>query len=70
MLGYLDDLLILPLAIALIIKLVPPQLMAQFRAAAIEPIPGRIAKLGLLVTAAIWLLFVALLLWLLARQPG
>src|SRR6476661_3126402 len=33
-LGYLDDLIIVPLGIALVIKLVPPDIMAQHRALA------------------------------------
>ena len=35
-LGYLDDLLIVPLGIMLAVKLVPAPLMAEFRAAAAE----------------------------------
>jgi uncharacterized membrane protein YkvA (DUF1232 family) len=34
MIGYLDDLIILPLGIALVIKLIPPDIMAEHRALA------------------------------------
>lgn len=34
MIGYLDDLVILPLGVFLVIQLVPPELMAEHRAAA------------------------------------
>jgi uncharacterized membrane protein YkvA (DUF1232 family) len=33
-LGYLDELILLPLGIALVVKLIPPDIMAQHRAAA------------------------------------
>ena len=36
-LGYLDDALLLPLGILLVIRLIPSELMAEFRAAALEP---------------------------------
>jgi uncharacterized membrane protein YkvA (DUF1232 family) len=48
-LGYLDDLVILPLGIMLAVKLVPADLMAEFRAAAItrrsDPVLGKAARL-------------------------
>lgn len=34
--GYLDDLVILPLGVLLVIQLVPPELMAEHRAAAVR----------------------------------
>lgn len=33
--GYLDDLILVPLGIALIVRLIPPPLMAEFRAQAL-----------------------------------
>ena len=46
-LGYLDDLVILPLGIMLAVKLVPADLMTEFRAAAVthgrDPVLGRAA---------------------------
>src|SRR5438132_4877270 len=60
-LGYLDDLIIVPLGIALAIRLVPPPLMAEFRARAITvPRPkGWIAAVLVLLLwfAAVWLLW-------------
>ena len=64
-LGYLDDLLIVPLGVALAIRLVPDSLMAEFRAAAraqARPRSGAgLALILLLWLAAAWLV---LRLWL------
>jgi uncharacterized membrane protein YkvA (DUF1232 family) len=55
-LGYLDDLLILPLGIMLAVKLVPPALMAEFREAA--RISGRppIGRWGAVFIVTLWVL--------------
>ena len=54
-LGYLDDLLIVPLGMALAIRLVPPTLMAEFRALAAERAkrPNSYAVAAMIVVA--WL---------------
>ena len=43
-LGYLDDLVLLPLGILLLIKLMPPEVMKECRAKAAEPTSGRQPK--------------------------
>lgn len=63
LLGYLDDLLIVPLGIALAVRLIPPVLMAEFRAealAATRPV-NRLMAVAIVVlwlvvflTAAVW----------------
>jgi uncharacterized membrane protein YkvA (DUF1232 family) len=61
--GYLDDLLILPVGIALAVRLIPPHLMAQFRTKAAE----RHARPRSLAAAAVILLIwlaIASALWL------
>jgi uncharacterized membrane protein YkvA (DUF1232 family) len=63
-LGYLDDLVIVPLGIMLAVKLVPAPLMAEFRAAAAERKSRPVSRVGLAVIIAIWLLAVTGLLWL------
>lgn len=57
-LGYLDDLLLLPLGIALAIRLVPEPVMRECRAAAVsgERPASRVAAA---VIVAVWLLFAA-----------
>jgi uncharacterized membrane protein YkvA (DUF1232 family) len=62
-LGYLDDLLLVPAGIWLAIRLVPAKLLAEFRAAAAAR--ERPASLtGAAVIAAIWLVLGGALAWL------
>lgn len=65
-LGYLDDLVIVPLGILLAVKLVPPALMAEFRETASRI--GRrlpVSRWGAAIIVALWLVGVALLVtWL------
>jgi uncharacterized membrane protein YkvA (DUF1232 family) len=61
-LGYLDDLLIVPLGIMLAVRLVPPQLMAEYRATAAQRDGRPTSKAGLVFIAAAWILILALLL--------
>ncbi|WP_206453691.1 YkvA family protein [Aurantimonas marina] len=63
-LGYLDDLLIVPLGIFLAIRLVPPALMAEFRVAA-EARSGRpVSRVAAVVVVALWLVgLAAVALW-------
>jgi uncharacterized membrane protein YkvA (DUF1232 family) len=52
--GYLDDLIVVPLGIMLAVRLIPAPLMAEFRAAATDN--GRVPTswLGLAIIAAVW----------------
>jgi len=63
-LGLLDDLIILPLGIWLVVKLVPPWLWQDklFKAQGFE---GRLPKLlaGMVLVIALWLALVAMLAW-------
>jgi uncharacterized membrane protein YkvA (DUF1232 family) len=63
-LGYLDDLILVPLGIALAVRLIPPALLAEFRAEAArrEGLPTSRAAAAAIV--ALWLAAAALLLWL------
>ena len=63
-LGYLDDLILVPLGIALAVRLIPPALLAEFRAEAArrEALPTSRAAAAAVV--ALWLGAAALLLWL------
>ena len=64
-LGYLDDLLIVPLGILLAVRLVPADLMAQFRAEAAAREGRPISRFGAMAIITLWLLAAALLI----RQP-
>lgn len=65
-LGYLDDLIIVPLGILLAVRLVPANLMAEFRAAA-TPRENPVSFAGLAAIVAIWLLSAILLAWFFGR---
>ena len=65
-LGYLDDLLIVPAGIWLALRLIPPQLMAALRAEAeLRDTPRSFA--GAVAVVAIWFGAVALFGWLWLR---
>jgi uncharacterized membrane protein YkvA (DUF1232 family) len=68
-LGYLDDLILVPLGIALAIRLIPPEIFAEHRQTASSQIGSRpISKVGAAAIIAIWLTLAALLLaWVLQR---
>jgi uncharacterized membrane protein YkvA (DUF1232 family) len=63
LLGYLDDLLLVPLGILLAIRLVPAALMAEFRLAAAERSGRPVSRLGLAAILAIWLACIIFLVW-------
>ena len=62
-LGYLDDLIILPLGIYLAVKLIPVDLMAEFRAEATRRAKPT-SRAGMVAIVAIWALVAAALIWL------
>lgn len=62
-LGYLDDLLIVPLGILAVVKLIPPPLMAEHRAAATLVAAKPVSRVGLALVILLWLLAA---IWLVA----
>jgi len=62
-LGYLDEVILLPPAILLAIRLVPPEVMAEHRAAAMRARGQPASRAGAAVIVGIWLLAAALLWW-------
>jgi uncharacterized membrane protein YkvA (DUF1232 family) len=65
-LGFLDDMILLPLGIALVVRLIPPAVMAEHRAAAAEA--GRPAcRAAAVVIVGLWGLSAIAGLWLLWR---
>ena len=65
-LGYLDDLILVPLGIAVAIRMIPPTVLAECRARAQESIAGAkpVSRVAAVVIIGIWLLLAALLaLW-------
>ena len=65
-LGYLDDLILIPIGIALAIKLVPHQILAECRARAQETIQNGkpVSRVAAAAIVVIWLLLAALcIMW-------
>lgn len=63
-LGYLDDLIIVPMGILLAVKLIPAELMAEFRAEALRRSKPT-SRIGLVFVVAIWLLIAITITWML-----
>lgn len=64
--GYLDDLLIVPAGIWLAVRQLPPPLMAEFREQAMSRVRPR-SLAAAIVIVALWLAAAAMLLWLFLR---
>ena len=62
-LGFLDELILLPIAIALIARLIPTQIMAESRAAAQAMVEKPHSKAGAAIIITIWALAAGALLW-------
>lgn len=67
--GYLDDLIIVPLGILLAVKLVPADLMQEFRDEATRRAKP-VSKVGLAFVVAVWILAALVLLWLFWPKPA
>jgi uncharacterized membrane protein YkvA (DUF1232 family) len=68
-LGHLDELVVLPLGIRLAVKLIPPQLMAEHRAAASKATAKPISRIAAAVIVAMWVAAAAFLVWALWPRP-
>ena len=60
-LGYLDDIILVPLGLALVLRLIPPALIAEFRAVALQQPVSRLGWIGLAIVLAAWAGLAALL---------
>ena len=63
-LGYLDEIILLPLAILGLVKLIDPAIMAEHRAAALEIAEKPVSRSGAVLIVLIWIAAAAGLLWL------
>ncbi|MBR0754801.1 DUF1232 domain-containing protein [Bradyrhizobium jicamae] len=68
--GYIDDLILVPLGIWLVVRLVPDDVMAESRAKASAAGRRPISRAGMVAIIALWIFGVAGLLWLIARRLG
>ena len=62
-LGYLDEVVLLPLAILLAVRLVPAEVMVEHRAAALAAEARPVSRAGAALVVVLWLLAAAALLW-------
>jgi uncharacterized membrane protein YkvA (DUF1232 family) len=71
-LGYLDDLVLVPLGIALAIKLIPPDILAEHRAQARKVVAaGKLVnRAAAVVMIGVWISLAALAIYLMARAVG
>jgi uncharacterized membrane protein YkvA (DUF1232 family) len=69
-LGYLDDLILVPLGIMLVIRLVPADVIAECRGRS-EEMAGKVTRPGKIaagVVVLLWILAAALIAWLILRD--
>jgi len=66
-LGYLDDLIIVPLGILLVIRLIPPRIMAEHRASATAAQHRPVSRTAGVVIVCIWVVCIALGGWIAYR---
>jgi len=66
-LGYLDDLLVVPLGIALAIRMIPPPVLAECREEARNAKDRPVNKVAAVVVVAIWIALAVSAVWLVAR---
>lgn len=69
-LGYLDDLVLIPLGLMLVIRLIPAEVLAECRRKSDEIVgkATRIGKIAAVVIVAIWILTAAIVVWLIRRD--
>lgn len=68
-LGYLDDLLIVPLGIGLALRMIPKPVLIESRARAATLLESGkpTSRAGLAIVITIWMLLLALIVWLVLR---
>ena len=69
-LGYLDELVILPLGILAVVKLIPPEVMAENRVAAALCSEKPISRTAGITVVLVWLASIALVGWVAYRYYG
>lgn len=62
-LGYLDDLIIVPLGIGLVVRMIPPDIMAEHRALADGAQQRPVSMMAAVLIGAIWITCIGALGW-------
>ena len=63
-LGYLDDLLIVPLGIWLVVRLIPEEIMVEHRATADKAAQRPVSRAGMVVIMMLWMFGALVLGWI------
>jgi uncharacterized membrane protein YkvA (DUF1232 family) len=66
-LGYLDDLLVVPAGIALVVRLIPPDILAEHRELATAAQDRPVSWIAASVIIGIWILAIGLTAWWASR---
>jgi uncharacterized membrane protein YkvA (DUF1232 family) len=66
-LGYLDDLILVPLGVALTIKMIPPHVLAECRQEARDAKDRPVNRVAAVVVVVVWIALAALAVGLVAR---
>ena len=62
-LGYLDELVVLPLGIMLAVRMIPPDIMAEHRASATEALKKPTSRTAAAAVIGVWAAAAALVAW-------
>jgi len=62
--GYLDDLVILPLGIWLVVSLIPDEVMVEYRAKASEAVQRPTSRAGMIAIILVWITGALMLGWI------
>ncbi len=68
--GYLDDLVLVPLGLLLMVRLIPADILAEHRAAAAAIAERPVSHAGAVAVVVIWLLLSALIIYWACRSFG
>jgi uncharacterized membrane protein YkvA (DUF1232 family) len=63
-LGYVDDVILMPLGIMLVVRMIPPEIMAEHRELTSAAQDRPVSRTAAVVIALIWALSIALVAWL------
>ena len=66
-LGYIDDLIIVPLGILIVLKLIPPEIMAEHRALAAAAQGRPVSRAAAIMIVVVWAASIAVAAWLCYR---
>jgi uncharacterized membrane protein YkvA (DUF1232 family) len=62
--GHLDEVVLLPLAVVFVIRLIPPEVMAEYRVTAAAAEGRPVSRAGAVAIVTVWLATAGLLAWL------